>query len=155
MSNNYTKLIASIAHRYKRPGIEVDDLIQEGYLGLMEAENRYDKESNTKFTTYATFWIKKFILEFIQKEYKQDTMPYQLRYKLVDLGEVEDTEAEYTKLFDNILQLKHEDLTIILLRFGLGASDTSTYDKIGTYFGKSREWARKRVANILEELRDE
>ena len=148
------KLIASMAHKYARPGVEVDDLIQEGYLGLIEAEKRFDKTANTKFTTYAMYWVRKYILQYLQSEYKQTSMPHQFRYKLLDEPTTFEPseEVEYQYLLDNLMQLDLQDLTIILLRFGLGASEKSTYETIGNYFGKSREWARKRIRLILSQL---
>ena len=43
--------------------IDVDDLIQEVYFGLIEAIGRFDPERGTKFLTYAVWWIRKFIKE--------------------------------------------------------------------------------------------
>lgn len=45
--------------------LDVDDLIQEGCLGLMVAINRFDPERGTKFLTYAVWWIRKFMQEAV------------------------------------------------------------------------------------------
>jgi RNA polymerase primary sigma factor len=56
------RLVISIACRYLgRPGLEFDDLIQEGNLGLMRAARGFDATFGTKFSTYATWWIKQSI----------------------------------------------------------------------------------------------
>ena len=65
---DYLPLIKSIASRYKKEGISFEDLVQEGFLGLLEAEKRFDSSKKAKFSTYAFYWIKKKILEAIQKE---------------------------------------------------------------------------------------
>lgn len=60
VEHNYG-LVASLASNYLSSGISFDDLFQEGCIGLIEAANRFDPEKNTRFSTYATPWIKKYI----------------------------------------------------------------------------------------------
>jgi RNA polymerase sigma factor (sigma-70 family) len=66
----YKYLVQSIAAHYKNHGLSLDDLTQEGMLGLLEACQRFDAKHNTQFSTYATFWIKKYILLAISREQK-------------------------------------------------------------------------------------
>lgn len=54
-----------IAYKYCRRGIQVEDLIQEGMIGLFEASTRYKPGKNASFETYASFWIKKRIRQFL------------------------------------------------------------------------------------------
>ena len=55
-------LVASIAGRYKRPpGMSVMELICEGNLGLQRAAIKYDWQKGTRFSTYAPWWIKKYV----------------------------------------------------------------------------------------------
>jgi len=51
--------------RYGDNRLDVDDLIQEGCFGLMEAISRFDPERGTKFLTYAVWWIRKFMQETV------------------------------------------------------------------------------------------
>jgi RNA polymerase primary sigma factor len=55
------RLVVSIARRYVGQGLELVDLIQEGNLGLMRAARGFDAAFGTKFSTYATWWIKQAI----------------------------------------------------------------------------------------------
>jgi RNA polymerase primary sigma factor len=55
------RLVVSIARRYVGQGLEFTDLIQEGNLGLMRAAWGFDAAFGTKFSTYATWWIKQSI----------------------------------------------------------------------------------------------
>jgi RNA polymerase primary sigma factor len=62
------RLVISIARRYLGQGIEFGDLIQEGNLGLMRAARRFDSAFGTKFSTYATWWIKQTISRAISNK---------------------------------------------------------------------------------------
>jgi RNA polymerase primary sigma factor len=55
--------VTYVARRYKDRGVPLEDLIAEGAVGLMKAVRRFDPENGTRFTTYASFWIKKAIIE--------------------------------------------------------------------------------------------
>lgn len=53
------KYVVTMANKFIGMGVSVDDLIQEGNLGLIEAAKRYSPTADTKFLTYAKFWIRK------------------------------------------------------------------------------------------------
>ena len=55
------RLVVSIARRYVGQGLELSDLVQEGNIGLMRAARGFDADFGTKFSTYATWWIKQAI----------------------------------------------------------------------------------------------
>jgi RNA polymerase primary sigma factor len=58
LSRANTRLVVSIAKRYRGYGIPFIDLIQDGNEGLMRAVDRYDPRSGYRFSTYATWWIR-------------------------------------------------------------------------------------------------
>ena len=66
----YLPLVRSIASKYSHNNIPYDDLIQEGTIGLWKAWQRYDDSKDAKFSTYAVYWIKKYISEAVNKETK-------------------------------------------------------------------------------------
>ena len=55
------RLVVSIASRYRGNGLDMDDLIQSGNLGLMVAAQRYDPDLGYRFTTFAVHWICQYI----------------------------------------------------------------------------------------------
>ena len=55
------RLVVSVARRYRERGLELEDLVQEGNLGLLRAIDRFDPERGLKFSTYALWWIKQAI----------------------------------------------------------------------------------------------
>lgn len=59
-------LIKKIASNYLNNMITMEELIQEGTLGAYEAFKRFNPDKNVKFSTYATFWIKKYIMKYAQ-----------------------------------------------------------------------------------------
>ncbi len=69
------RLVINIAKRYKNCGIELEDLIQEGIVGLIKAIEKFDYTKGFKFSTYATHWIKNFILKAIYLKNKAIKAP--------------------------------------------------------------------------------
>ncbi len=69
------RLVINIAKKYRNCGIELDDLIQEGIVGLMKAIEKFDYTKGFKFSTYATHWIKNFVLKAIYLKNKAIKAP--------------------------------------------------------------------------------
>jgi RNA polymerase sporulation-specific sigma factor len=67
---DYYPLVKSIANKYRNYGIPKEDLEQEGLIGLLEASDNFDKSRGTKFSTYASSWIKKKIISALNRENK-------------------------------------------------------------------------------------
>lgn len=61
----HLRLVVKIAKEYKRPGLDLSDLIQEGNLGLLRALKTYDPERGIRLSTYAAFWIRALVLKFV------------------------------------------------------------------------------------------
>ena len=59
------RLVVRMAYKYRRAWANVLDLIQEGNIGLVEAVGRYDPFKGAKFSTYATFWIRAYMLRYL------------------------------------------------------------------------------------------
>lgn len=59
------RLVVKMAYKYRRAWANVLDLIQEGNVGLVEAVQRFDPYKGAKFSTYATFWIRAYMLRYL------------------------------------------------------------------------------------------
>lgn len=65
----YMRLAVSMASKYRRYGATMPDLIQEASLGLMKAADKFDPERGVRFSTYAVWWIKASIQEFVMRNW--------------------------------------------------------------------------------------
>jgi len=66
---SYTRLVVAIAAKFKNYGLPMGDLIQEGNIGLMEAAARFDPSLENRFSTYATWWIKAQIQDYVLRNW--------------------------------------------------------------------------------------
>ncbi len=87
----HLRLVAKIANGYRGYGLPVIDLIAEGNVGLMQALRKYDPDKGFRFSTYAMWWIRANIQEYILHS-----------WSLVKIG----TTAAQKKLFFNLRRLK-------------------------------------------------
>ena len=76
--NRNLRLVIKIASGYSKCGLELDDMVSEGNMGLMEAAKRYDPEKGTKFSTYAAFWIRQKITRALCNHGRLIRFPVQL-----------------------------------------------------------------------------
>lgn len=67
--NAYARLAVSIAGRFRHYGLPFGDLVQEGMVGLMQAAERFEPEREVRFSTYASWWIRSAIQDFILRNW--------------------------------------------------------------------------------------
>ena len=88
---SHTRLAVSLAGRFRGYGLPLGDLIQEGNIGLMEAATRFDPERGVRLSTYASWWIRAQIQDYILRH-----------WSIVRLG----TTASEKSLFFNLRRLR-------------------------------------------------
>jgi RNA polymerase sigma-32 factor len=64
------RLVVKIAIEYQRHWTELFDLVQEGNIGLLQAVKKFDPYRGIRFSTYASFWIRAYILKFLMENYR-------------------------------------------------------------------------------------
>jgi|TARA_E500000075_G_scaffold33767_1_gene30184 RNA polymerase sigma-32 factor len=67
--NSYLRLAVSYARRYSSYGLPIDDLIHEGVLGIMHALEKFDTSKDFRLSTYASWWIRASIQDYILKNW--------------------------------------------------------------------------------------
>lgn len=76
------RLVVAIAKKYNIVGVKMEDLIQEGNIGLMKATERYDVTKGFKFSTYATWWIRQCITRYIADNSRTIRLPVHIDEKV-------------------------------------------------------------------------
>jgi len=90
---SHLRLVAKIAMGYRGYGLPVNELISEGNIGLMQAVKKFDHERGFRLATYAMWWIKAAIQEYVLRS-----------WSLVKMG----TTTAQKKLFFNLKKLKNQ-----------------------------------------------
>ncbi|RED11811.1 RNA polymerase factor sigma-32 [Pontivivens insulae] len=67
--NAYMRLAVSMASKYRRYGASMPDLIQEAGVGLMKAAEKFDPDRGVRFSTYAVWWIKASIQDYVMRNW--------------------------------------------------------------------------------------
>tara|TARA_Y100000590_G_C15572916_1_gene959312 strand:+ start:195 stop:1058 length:864 start_codon:yes stop_codon:yes gene_type:complete len=93
LTQSHMRLVISYAFKYKSYGLSVSDLIQEGCIGLMKAAERFNLDQDVRFSTYAGWWIRAAIQDFILKN-----------WSLVKLA----SSSKQKSLFFTLRKLKHK-----------------------------------------------
>src|SRR5512134_2255341 len=90
---SHLRLVARIAMGYRGYGLPIGEVISEGNVGLMQAVKRFDPDKGFRLATYAMWWIRASIQEYILRS-----------WSLVKMG----TTAAQKKLFFNLRQMKNQ-----------------------------------------------
>ncbi|MBI1239954.1 MAG: RNA polymerase factor sigma-32 [Alphaproteobacteria bacterium] len=69
LTTAYMRLVVAMATRFKRSGLPVGDLVQEGAIGLMQAAARFEPERGVRFSTYASWWIRSTIQDYVLRNW--------------------------------------------------------------------------------------
>jgi RNA polymerase sigma-32 factor len=95
LMQSYLRLVVKVALGYRGYGLPLEELVQEGNIGLMQAINRFEPERGFRLSTYAMWWIKAHVQEYILNN-----------WSMVKIG----TSSTQKKLFFNLRRLKAEML---------------------------------------------
>ena len=69
LAHAHMRLVMAVAMRFRHYGLPIPDLVQEGHVGLLEAAARFEPEREVRFSTYATWWIRASIQDYVLRNW--------------------------------------------------------------------------------------
>lgn len=130
------RFVIKVALGYKNYGVKLMDIIQEGNIGLMKAVQRFDPDRGYRLISYAIWWIKAYIQNFIIRSWslvKIGTTQAQrkLFYRVSDLPEFKDVDDHSKNVATLAQKINVTDDEVIDMAARLKAHDLSLDDSIG------------------------
>ncbi len=167
------RLVVYIAKKFENTGINIEDLISIGTIGLIKAVNTFEPKKNIKLATYASRCIENEILMYLRRNLKHRVEVSLDEPLNVDwdgnellLSDVLGTESDmiYKKiegeveknlLWQAMHKLNSREKTIIQLRFGLGDVGEKTQKEVADILGISQSYISRLEKRILKRLQRE
>jgi RNA polymerase sporulation-specific sigma factor len=167
------RLVVYISRRFESSGVNLEDLISIGTIGLIKAINTFRPEKNIKLATYASRCIENEILMYLRKisSHKSDVSldePINTDWDGNELllGDVLGTEpdavsrpleddVDLTLLREALGQLPDKEKTIVSLRYGIGGGPEKTQKEVADLLGISQSYISRLEKRIILRLRRE
>lgn len=165
------RLVVYIAKKFETSGIELEDLISIGAIGLIKAVKTYSVDKNIKLATYASRCIENEILMQLRKNTRiknEVSLDEPLssdgegnELLLADIISIDEgcvsknieTSAEKQILMNVISKLDSREQTIMFLRFGLAGNEEKTQKEVADMMGISQSYISRIEKKILSKLR--
>lgn len=178
-----TNLVRSIARRYAQCNVPLQDLMQEGYIGLIYAKRHFDPARGIPFSNYAARWIRKYILAALKlygntvhlPQHNTSAMEHCISESLDKPVKVEDGEVltytdilrdetpgadetmildeRYRMLYRALQQLTPRELNVVRRMHGLHGSSPMTREQLSQDMNVSIEVIHKIYQRALKKLR--
>ena len=122
----YSKLVIAFSMKFKNYGLPVNDLVQEGHIGLMQAMAKFEPNRDIRFSTYASWWIRSAIQDYVLKNWSivrtgttasQKALFFSLRRLKLELSKYSKNEAEVRNKVAKKLNIKVTDVENMENRF--------------------------------------
>lgn len=167
------RLVVYIAKKFENAGINVEDLISIGTIGLIKAVNTFNPDKNIKLATYASRCIENEILMFLRRNNKNksevsfdEPLNIDMDGNELLLSDILGTENDvvYSGLEEEInrkllmqamSKLSHREVQIIEMRFGLVDGDEMTQKEVADLLGISQSYISRLEKKIISKLRKE
>jgi len=155
---SHLRLVAKIAMGYRGYGLPVNEMISEGNIGLMQAVKKFDPEKGFKLATYAMWWIKASIQEYILKSWslvKMGTTSAQKKLffnlkkikKQMAINNTNDLKAEHVEAISKRLNVKKEE--VVSMNRRLSGKEKSLNDPVKDDAGT--QWQDWLVDNSVDQ----
>ena len=127
----YTRLVISIASRFRNYGLPMGDLVQEGNVGLLQAAERFEPDRGVRFSTYASWWIRSAMQDFILRNWSivrtgttaaQKSLFFNLRRLRAQIDDIggEQLSEESRKFIANELKVNVHEVEAMEIRLNGG-----------------------------------
>lgn len=162
------KYVVNVAKAYRNSGVPFTDLVAEGNLGLIRAAEKFDTKYNTKFISYAVWWIKAAIKDCIEKyrpnnddfdidDYVIKNLTEDDYYEDSTINEKDKDNLSDLKSMHNSIDalfdvLKEREIKILKMYFGLDTKEM-TLDEIGREMHLTNERVRQIKQKAMDKLR--
>ena len=165
------RLVVFLAKKYENTGIDLEDLVSIGTIGLIKGVNTYKLDKNIKLATYASRCIDNEILMFLRKNKKrkgevsfEDSLSYDAEGNELHLEDILGTDADVvTKgleeevnrklLYQEINNLNPRDKQIMILRYGLFNHEEMTQKDVAEILGISQSYISRIEKKVIRRLK--
>ena len=167
------RLVVYIARKFENTGVENDDLISIGTIGLIKAINSFNADKNIKLATYASRCIENEILMYLRRTARLKSEvsfdePLNTDFEGNELllsdvlgtsaesvyGDIE-SNAEKEQLKEALKKLTERERKIMFLRFGLGGGEEMTQKDVADLLGISQSYISRLEKKIIQRLKKE
>ena len=165
------RLVVFLAKKYENTGVDLEDLVSIGTIGLIKGINTFNCDKNIKLATYASRCIDNEILMFLRKNKRrrtevsfEDSLSYDADGNELHLEDVLGTEEdivtrgleeeiEKKMLYREIDKLNERDKEIMVLRYGLNNHDEMTQKEVANTLGISQSYISRIEKKVINKLR--
>ena len=165
------RLVVFLAKKYENTGIDLEDLVSIGTIGLIKGVNTYKLDKNIKLATYASRCIDNEILMFLRKNKKrktevsfEDSLSYDSEGNELHLEDILGTEpdivtkgieeeTEKKLLSMEISKLNARDKQIMTLRYGLDNTEEMTQKDVANVLGISQSYISRIEKKVIRKLK--
>ena len=167
------RLVVYIARRFENTGVDLDDLVSVGTIGLIKAVNSFDANKNIKLATYASRCIENEILMHLRRTVKlkseisfEEPLNTDWEGNELMLSDVMGTDGDivYKKIENGVenellgialTKLNDKERQIMKLRYGLSGEDEKTQKEVADMLGISQSYISRIEKKILGRLKKE
>lgn len=165
------RLVVFLSKKYENTGIDLEDLVSIGTIGLIKGVNTYKLDKNIKLATYASRCIDNEILMFLRKNKKrrteisfEDSLSYDSEGNELHLEDILGTESdivtkgleeetEKKMLHSEIAKLNDRDREIMTLRYGLKSGKEMTQKDVAQVLGISQSYISRIEKKVIRKLK--
>lgn len=165
------RLVVFLAKKYENTGIDLEDLVSIGTIGLIKGINTFNNEKNIKLATYASRCIDNEILMYLRKNKRrrtevsfEDSLSYDSEGNELHLEDVLGTEEDIVTrpleeeierklLYQEIEKLNARDKEIMTLRYGLKNNEEMTQKEVANTLGISQSYISRIEKKVINRLK--